>query len=58
MHVRELDVLLRAVVFSRRAVFGASPRRALMAADVCERARSSSSWPMSVSETITTAASK
>jgi len=42
----------------RRAVFGDRPSSDLMAADVCERARSSSSWPRRVSEMITTAASK
>ena len=42
----------------RRAVFGARPSRARMAAEVCERAFSSSSWPSRVSETITAAASK
>ncbi len=42
----------------RRAVFGARPSSDLIAADVCERAFSSSSWPRSVSEMITAAASK
>ena len=42
----------------RRAVLGASPSSARIAAEVCERARSSRSWPMSVSDTITAAASK
>jgi hypothetical protein len=42
----------------RRAVFGASPSSALMAAPVSERAFSSSTWPSSVSEMITAAASK
>ena len=42
----------------RRAVFGASPSKALIAAEVFERARSSSSCPSRVSDTITAAASK
>jgi hypothetical protein len=42
----------------RRAVLGASPSSDLMAADVWARARSSNSWPSSVSEMITTEASK
>ena len=42
----------------RRAVFGARPSRDLMAAEVCERAFSSSIWPSRVSEMMTTAASK
>ncbi len=42
----------------RRAVFGARPSSDLIAAEVCERARSSSIWPSSVSEMITAAASK
>ena len=42
----------------RRAVFGARPSSDLIAAEVLERALSSSSWPRSVSEMITTAASK
>ncbi len=42
----------------RRAVFGASPSSDLIAADVCERALSSSICPSSVSEMITAAASK
>jgi hypothetical protein len=42
----------------RRAVFGARPSRALIAAEVFERARSSSTCPSSVSETMTAAASK
>ena len=42
----------------RRAVFGASPSKALIAAEVFERARSSSNCPSRVSETITAAASK
>jgi len=42
----------------RRAVFGARPSRARIAAEVCERAFSSSTWPSRVSETITAAASK
>jgi hypothetical protein len=42
----------------RRAVFGASPSSDLMAAEVCERALSSSTCPSSVSEMITAAASK
>ena len=43
---------------TRRAVFGDRPSKALMAAEVFERARSSSNWPSNVSETITAAASK
>jgi hypothetical protein len=42
----------------RRAVFGARPSSDLIAAEVCERALSSSIWPNSVSEMITAAASK
>ena len=42
----------------RRAVFGARPSRARMAAEVRARAPSSSNWPSRVSETITAAASK
>jgi hypothetical protein len=42
----------------RRAVLGARPSSDLMAAEVCERAFSSSIWPSSVSEMITAAASK
>ena len=42
----------------RRAVFGARPSSDLIAAEVCERALSSSIWPSSVSEMITAAASK
>ncbi|MCY1377040.1 hypothetical protein D9M69_645820 [compost metagenome] len=42
----------------RRAVLGASPRSALMAAEVCERAFSSSICPNRVSEMMTAAASK
>ena len=42
----------------RRAVFGARPSSDLIAADVCERALSSSNCPSSVSEMITAAASK
>ncbi|MNJ65963.1 hypothetical protein D3C77_620050 [compost metagenome] len=41
----------------RRAVFGARPSSDLIAAEVCERARSSSIWPSRVSEMITAAAS-
>ena len=44
--------------FTRRAVLGARPSSARIAADVCERARSSSSCPINVSDTITAAASK
>ena len=42
----------------RRAVLGAKPNNDLMAAEVCERALSSSIWPSSVSEMMTAAASK
>jgi len=42
----------------RRAVLGARPSSDLMAAEVCDLALSSSIWPSSVSEMITTAASK
>ena len=42
----------------RRAVLGARPSSDLMAAEVCDRALSSSTWPSSVSEMITAAASK
>ena len=42
----------------RRAVLGARPSSALIAAPVSERAFSSSTWPSSVSEMITAAASK
>ena len=43
---------------TRRAVLGANPSSDLIAAEVCERARSSSICPSSVSEMITAAASK
>lgn len=43
---------------TRRAVFGASPRRARIALPVLLRARSSSTWPMSTSAVMTAAASK
>ncbi|MNL38852.1 hypothetical protein D3C87_1610940 [compost metagenome] len=43
---------------SLRAVLGDSPRRDLIAAEVCDRALSSSIWPNNVSEMITAAASK
>jgi hypothetical protein len=43
---------------SRRATGGARRSRALIAAEVDERARSSRSWPSSASKTITAAASK
>ena len=42
----------------RRAVLGASPSSDLIAAEVWERALSSSTWPSSVSEMMTAAASK
>lgn len=42
----------------RRAVLGARPSSDWMAAEVCERALSSSIWPSSVSEMMTAAASK
>ena len=42
----------------RRAVFGASPSSARIAAPVRLRARSSSTWPSSTSVTMTAAASK
>ena len=42
----------------RRAVFGASPSKDLIAAEVCERALSSRIWPSRVSEMMTAAASK
>lgn len=42
----------------RRAVLGARPSRDLMAADVCDRALSSSIWPSKVREIMTAAASK
>ena len=42
----------------RRAVFGARPSSAFSAAEVLERAFSSSIWPSSVSETMIAAASK
>ena len=42
----------------RRAVLGARPSKDLMAAEVCERALSSSNWPSKVSEMIVAAASK
>ena len=42
----------------RRAVLGARPSNDLMAAEVCERALSSSTCPSSVSEMMTAAASK
>ena len=42
----------------RRAVFGARPSSDLIAAEVLERAFSSRIWPNSVSEMMTTAASK
>ncbi len=42
----------------RRAVLGARPSSDLIAAEVCERALSSSIWPSRVSEMITAAASK
>jgi hypothetical protein len=42
----------------RRAVLGARPSSDLIAAEVCERAFSSSIWPSSVSEMMTAAASK
>ena len=42
----------------RRAVLGANPSSDLMAVEVCDRALSSSTWPNSVSEMITAAASK
>ncbi|MNT51004.1 hypothetical protein D3C72_1879490 [compost metagenome] len=42
----------------RRAVFGARPSSALIAAEVCERALSSRVWPSRVNEMITAAASK
>ena len=45
-------------ISTRRAVWGARPSSDLIAAEVCERAFSSSSWPSSVSEMITAAASK
>jgi len=43
---------------STRAVFGARPSSALIAAEVFARARSSINWPSSVSEMIIAAASK
>jgi hypothetical protein len=58
VHMGQRDVFLAAVVAMRRAVFGASPSSALIAADVWERAFNSSTWPSRVSETITAAASK
>ena len=42
----------------RRAVFGCNPSSERMAAEVCERARNSSTWPSSVNDTMTDAASK
>jgi hypothetical protein len=42
----------------RRAVRGARPSSARIAPEVCDLARSSRSWPISVSETMTAAASK
>jgi hypothetical protein len=43
---------------SLRAVFGASPSSALIAADVEDRAFSSNTWPSNVSDTMIAAASK
>ncbi|MNJ41437.1 hypothetical protein D3C77_363620 [compost metagenome] len=43
---------------TRRAVLGARSSRALMAPDVCSRARSSRTWPSSTSTVMTAAASK
>jgi hypothetical protein len=58
MHMASADVFLAAVGAMRRAVLGARPSSDLIAAEVCERAFSSSIWPSRVSEMITAAASK
>jgi hypothetical protein len=55
----ERDFLVAAVRQEmRRAVLGARSSRALIAPEVCSRARSSSTWPSSTSTVMTAAASK
>ena len=59
MDVGQRDVALLAVgVDAPARSWGPGPSNDLMAAEVCERALSSSIWPSSVSEMMTAAASK
>jgi hypothetical protein len=58
VHVIQRNVLFAPIGFDAASRLGANPSRDLMAAEVLERARSSSSCPSRVSETMTAAASK
>ncbi|KLB48481.1 hypothetical protein XEUV354_23900, partial [Xanthomonas euvesicatoria] len=58
MHVIQRNVLFAPIGFDAASRLGRQPQQGLDGCRGLERARSSSSWPSSVSETMTAAASK